>query len=113
MAAYEPAVFLIIYELIEHVLLAEKLSVVIGRADMKTGFQPDVDLTRYGAQKHGVSRAHARLHRHGAHFFIADLCSDNGTFIEGKRLTPDVPYVLGSGEELALGCLKVKVLFSQ
>jgi hypothetical protein len=110
--AYKQAIFLVIQDFVERVLFVEKLSAVIGRADMKTGFLPDIDLTRHGALVHGISRAHARLHRQGAHFYITDLCSDNGTFIGGKRLTPDVPNLLGSGDELVLGCLKMKVLHS-
>jgi predicted component of type VI protein secretion system len=53
------------------------------------------------------------LHRHGAHFYLTDLSSDNGTSIAGKRLAPDVPYLLRSGDELTLGCLSMKVLFPQ
>ena len=111
-ASHEPTIFLVIHDFVERVPLLEKLSAVIGRADLKTNFLPDVDLTRYGARAQGVSRAHARLHRRGLHFYISDLCSDNGTFIGGKRLVPDVPYILGSGEEVVLGCLKARVLFS-
>jgi hypothetical protein len=109
-AACEQVVFLVIRGLMERVLLTETQSVVIGRADLNTGFQPDVDLTPYGARGRGISRAHARLHIHQKHLYITDLGSDNGTFIGGKKLSADVPYQLRSGDYVVLGCLNVRVI---
>jgi|FLYN01.1.fsa_nt_gi hypothetical protein len=111
-ALCERVVFLVIRGLVERVVLTDKLSVIIGRADLKTGFHPDVDLTPYGARTRGISRAHARLHRHDTQLYVTDLSSDNGTFIAGKQLTPDVPFALRSGDEVTFGCLNVKVLFA-
>jgi hypothetical protein len=105
------AVLLVIRGLMERVVLADMQSAVIGRADLNTGFQPDVDLTPYGARARGISRAHARLHVHHRHLYVTDLGSHNGTFIARKRLVPDVPYQLRSGDDLALGCLNMKVIF--
>ena len=40
----------------------------------------------------------------GSQFFIEDLGSANGTFINGQlRLTPKKPHVLVSGDEVKLG----------
>ncbi len=110
-AMCEQVVYLVIRGLMEEVWLTEKQSAVIGRADLNTGFKPDLDLTPYGARVRGISRAHARLHVHDNHLYVTDVGSDNGTFVAGKRLSPDVPYQLRSGEELILGCLNVKVIF--
>jgi len=110
-AICERVVFLMIRGLMERVSLVDKTSLVMGRADHNTGFKPDVDLTPYGARVRGISRAHARLHVHKRHLYVTDLGSDNGTFIAGKRLVPDVPYQLRHGDELVLGCLNVKVIF--
>ena len=107
----EQAVFLVMDGQTTSVPLAEKPSVVIGRADSKTGFRPDVDLTAHGALVRGISRAHARLYRQGSHLYVADLSSANGTFVGGVRLTPDIPYRLRSGDQLTLGCLNIRVLF--
>jgi hypothetical protein len=108
----EQPIFLVMDGQTERVLLTEKPSVVMGRADKRTGFQPDVDLTSHGALVRGISRAHARLYRHGSHLYVADLSSANGTYVGGIRLTPDIPYRLRSGDELTLGCLNIRVLFS-
>ena len=107
----EHAVFLVIGGQSERVSLADKPSVVLGRADSTTGFRPDVDLSPHGARLRGISRAHARLYRQGSHLYVTDLSSANGTLVGGIRLTPDIPYRLRSGDELTLGCLNIRVLF--
>lgn len=56
--------------------LAEK-SLTIGR-------QPDVGLL---LNEGGVSRKHARITNEGNRFFLEDLGSSNGTFVNGQRLT--------------------------
>lgn len=96
----------------EHILLADDKSVVLGRMDHRTkGFQPDVDLTPYGATMRGVSRIHARLFMQDKHLYVADLHSTNGTFIAGKRLPPETPTRLNNGSEMLLGSLMIQVVF--
>jgi pSer/pThr/pTyr-binding forkhead associated (FHA) protein len=96
----------------EHLTITEDLSVIIGRADLKMrGFQPDVDLSPYGAHTRGVSRVHARLFLENKRLFIADLYSTNGTYIAGKRLEPNDPYRLHNGVEVLLGSLMMQVVF--
>ena len=104
-------IWVFIRGLVETIDLSNKPCVVLGRSDMYAGFQPDLDLTPYGGRTRGVSRAHVRLHRQGEHLYATDLSSDNGTFIGGRRLVPDVPYMLRSGDEMKLGSLNVRVLF--
>lgn len=95
----------------EQVALHEDQPVTVGRLDLSTGFRPQVDLTPYDAQKRGVSREHVRLHLSESHVYVTDLGSSNGTFIAGKRLTPNLPVMIHNGDELLLGSLAVKVLF--
>lgn len=104
-------VLLMIRGMIERILLKDDLSVVIGRTDLNARFNPDVDLTTYGAIDRGVSRAHARLHLEDGHLYITDLGSTNGTFVSGNRLEPNEPHMLHKGEELLLGRLPVQILF--
>jgi hypothetical protein len=75
----------------------------IGRWDADNGIFPDVDLDAYDPDSK-VSRKHARIvHRNGA-FFIEDLGSTNGTFLNrGRRLLPGTPQVLNEGDEIIVG----------
>ncbi|MEW6732378.1 MAG: protein kinase [Acidobacteriota bacterium] len=83
--------------------LLEKTSSLIGRTDTNRGIYPDIDLTPY--DKEGkVSRRHALIHRDGNKYFIEDLASTNGTFVNNKlRLQAKQPQELNGSDELRLG----------
>jgi len=83
----------------------------IGRLDAASATFPDVDLTNDGGLEKGVSRRHAKITRRGNEVLIEDLGSVNGTFVNGKRLTPYLPHPLHSGDELQLGKLALRVTF--
>jgi hypothetical protein len=92
--------------------LPSRDTLVIGRFSTDDGdFQPDVDLTLFGALNKGVSRRHLKLSRKEALVFVTDLGSTNGTFVNGHRLMPNLQRVLRSGDELRFGYLKVKIHF--
>jgi len=76
---------------------------LIGRLDPNRGIRPEVDLSKYDPAAR-VSRRHAKIVAQGSQFYIEDLGSANGTFINGQhRLTPKKPHALVSGDELKLG----------
>jgi len=80
-----------------------KDSVDIGRLDPDSGVWPDIDLTQDdpGTQ---VSRKHARIVFRDGKYFIEDLGSTNGTFVnKGPRLAPGMPQQLRSGDEIIMG----------
>jgi len=80
-----------------------KDSMNIGRLDPDSGVWPDIDLSQDdpGSQ---VSRKHARIFFEDSKYFIEDLGSINGTFInKGPRLTPGKPQELKSGDEIVMG----------
>lgn len=83
----------------------------IGRLDPASASFPDIDLTSDGGLEKGVSRRHAKITRRGSEVFIEDLGSINGTFLNHKKLTPYLPQVLKSGDELQLGKLILRVSF--
>jgi hypothetical protein len=85
--------------------------VIIGRLDPASDCFPEIDLTSDGGLKKGVSRRHAKITRRGNEVFIEDLGSMNGTFLNRKKLTPYLPQVLKSGDELQLGGLILQVSF--
>lgn len=85
-------------------------NIIVGRgSDIPGDSQPDVDLTRYGADEKGVSRRHLQIRYKGYLTYAVDLGSSNGTFHNGKRLTPQRESLLHNGDELQLGSLKIKV----
>ena len=82
---------------------------VLGRLDATRGVFPDIDLTPEGGLEGGVSRRHARVHKQKTQFFIEDLGSANGTFLNGQRLTPYLPHPLHDGDEVQLGRVRIRV----
>ena len=56
----------------------------------------------------GCSKLHARVARTGGKFFLSDLGSRNGTFVNGKRVSPSKvesaePVEIGHKSELQIG----------
>jgi len=82
---------------------------VLGRLDATRGVFPDVDLTPDGGLEGGVSRRHARIQRQRTQFFIEDLGSANGTFLNGQRLTPYLPHPLHDSDDLQIGRIRLQV----
>jgi pSer/pThr/pTyr-binding forkhead associated (FHA) protein len=75
----------------------------IGRWDADGGIFPDVDLDADDPEAK-VSRRHARIMRRDNKYFIEDLGSTNGTFINrGRRLLPGDRQPLHDGDEIIVG----------
>jgi hypothetical protein len=75
----------------------------IGRWDADSGIFPDVDLDADDPEAK-VSRRHARITRRNGQYFIEDLGSTNGTFINrGRRLLPGDRQPLHDGDEIIIG----------
>ena len=83
----------------------------IGRLDPSTATFPDLDLTEDQGQEKGVSRRHAKITRKGAMLFLEDLGSVNGTYLNGKRLTPYLPHSLKNEDEIRLGKMRLRIYF--
>jgi pSer/pThr/pTyr-binding forkhead associated (FHA) protein len=75
----------------------------IGRWDADGGVFPDVDLDSDDPEAK-VSRRHARITLREGQYFVEDLGSTNGTFVNrGKRLMPGVRHELKDGDEIIVG----------
>jgi hypothetical protein len=75
----------------------------IGRWDADGGIFPDVDLDAVDPEAK-VSRRHARILMSGGQYFIEDLGSTNGTFVNrGRRLAPQCRHQLRDGDEIIVG----------
>ena len=87
-------------------------SVVFGRRSGIAGdTEPDVDLNPFGAAEKGVSRQHIKIQYKSPLFYVTDLGSSNGTWLNGRRLVPNSGRPLRHGDELRLGQLKMSVRF--
>jgi len=74
--------------------------VVVGRLDPVQPLAPDLNLEPYGGGSAGVSRQHARLLRRSDGWYIEDLRSTNGTYLNEVRLLPYRPVRVRSGDLL-------------
>ncbi|XHR80227.1 MAG: FHA domain-containing protein [Gloeotrichia echinulata GP01] len=64
--------------------------------------QPDIDIS-YLQNADVVSRIHAQIKVEGNNYFIEDLRSSNGTFLNDSKLEPINPYRLNLGDRIDFG----------
>ncbi|GBC81285.1 Oxoglutarate dehydrogenase inhibitor [bacterium HR10] len=77
--------------------------VMLGRWDAEHGIFPEIDLDEDDPEAK-VSRRHARIFYREGQFWIEDLGSLNGTFVNrGPRLHPHQPVPLRHGDEIIVG----------
>lgn len=77
-----------------------------GEGRLQIGRGRDNDIVLPDPQK-GVSRAHAELRYENGHYVIVDLQSQNGTWIDGRRVDRgEVPI----GSEIAIGAYRLTLL---
>lgn len=76
---------------------------IIGRWDADNGIFPDVDLDAFDGEAK-VSRRHARVKLKEGKYYIEDLGSTNGTYVNrGRRLLPGNVHPLNDGDEVIVG----------
>jgi hypothetical protein len=79
---------------------------LVGRADPRSGFNPDFEMSSLDAHR-SLSRRHARVGREGEGFFVCEESRvANGTFVNGTRLKVGVPQKIQDGDELSFGQIK-------
>ncbi|MEW6286745.1 MAG: FHA domain-containing protein [Chloroflexota bacterium] len=71
----------------------------------------DIDPTKHDTKKI-ISRRHAMIQRKNDQFLLYDLNSRNGTFVNGKRISSQSPYVLKPGDVVEFGSGGVKLTFT-
>jgi serine/threonine protein kinase len=72
---------------------------------------PTLDLEPHGGSQAGVSRHHARIYRSGSQWFIEDMNSTNGTFVNETMLTPGQPIPLANGSQVR--CSRLILVFHE
>ncbi|RME74955.1 MAG: FHA domain-containing protein [Chloroflexi bacterium] len=86
---------------------SHRSELVIGRA-YKDNI-PDIDLGPYGGSKAGVSRRHARLLFQDGQWFLEDLASTNGTFLNGIKIAPHQLVVFKDGDRIRCGQVELQL----
>ncbi len=75
---------------------------VIGRKeDTVDGFIPN---------NRSVTREHCKITRNGSQYSITDLKSSYGTYVNGKKLQPEVPLSIAIGDQVTLSNVKFQVV---
>lgn len=108
---YYDALILYIAGQKQSLVLEHAEQVILGR-QIEPQNAPVIDLVDYGAHNLGVSRQHACISHSDQRYFIHDLQSANGTFVNEKRLEPEEPCQLHNGDLVRLGQLLLFVYFN-
>lgn len=86
-----------------YVRLPEQGMIILGRHEAGLGNPPDVDLTHDQQGVLSVSRHHARLRIENDAHWLEDIGSTNGTFVNGRCLTPGEKVKLAPGDQILIG----------
>ncbi len=105
------AIRFVIHSSSRQVTLGLQKKIHLGRGDPRRGAHPELDLTDDGGTEAGVSRLHAVVSATMQGISIMDLGSVNGTWVNGYRLEPNLPYALNDGDRLELGDQEIHVFF--
>lgn len=85
-------------------------AVSVGRFDTGKGVrQSDVE---FAPTVKSVSRSQARIEKQGEQFFLIDLGSTNGTYLNGVRLAPSMPTAIKSGDCVGFSDKGVDYIFN-
>ena len=87
----------------EPIILRNKVSITIGRADRQRNAVPTLDLSGENALALGVSRLHAKILYIDSRFHLKDMGSTNGTWLNQMRLDAYQMVPLDHGDEIRLG----------
>jgi pSer/pThr/pTyr-binding forkhead associated (FHA) protein len=93
--------------------LAGRTEYTLGRVAEGQPILPDVDLSGFDAYAQGVSRLHAAIKVVNQRVTVVDLGSSNGTRVNGQKISPNFDYPINHGDIIALGKLKIQVLFQR
>jgi hypothetical protein len=86
-----------------HIPLVDQPQILIGREDDVSGIYPEIDMTPHRGEEGGVSRQHAQLIHEGDAWFVIDLDSTNGTYLNGDEVTAKTRQPLNDGDRLGFG----------
>jgi serine/threonine protein kinase len=82
---------------------------LLGRTRTQEGHRPDFDMSFYDPEGY-VSRRHAHIVRAKNGYFIVDLGSSNGTYVNDGLLPPQHPRLLHNGDQITIGEVVIQFL---
>lgn len=91
------------------VILEDVATIVLGRGSDSPPGVPFLDLSILGDLALGISRQHARISFNDGQFWLEDMHSTNGCWLNRKRVVAGVPYPLSTNDSLWLGPMKMTV----
>jgi len=83
----------------------------IGRLSRVGDSNITIDLNPYYGAELGVSRYHAEIIYNDSKYYIKDMGSTNGTWVNGKKLPPYRQILLNDSDQLRLGHFTMLVKF--
>jgi pSer/pThr/pTyr-binding forkhead associated (FHA) protein len=84
--------------------------VLIGRDHPSNRRQPEVNLTDSDGLSKGISRLHATIRHDANGWWLIDLGSSNGSWLNRKHVAPSTPHRLGEVNEVRLGRLDFRII---
>jgi serine/threonine protein kinase len=90
----------------EQIPVENKSELIVGRAYKKS--TPDIDLGPHGGIQAGVSRRHSRFVRKGSDWFVEDLGSTNGTFVNGAKIPSNQLASVKKGDKIRFGQIELE-----
>jgi hypothetical protein len=112
-AKQEKTIFQIALALAGHaepIVVRNTATITLGRADRQRNAIPTIDLSDDNALLLGVSRLHAKILYMDGNFYIKDMGSINGTWLNNLRLEPHQLVPLERGDNIRLGRLTMNVI---
>jgi hypothetical protein len=85
-------------------------SIMLGR-EISGDNSSQINLSQYNAFFLGVSRQHVVIEISGSSYFVRDLESTNGTWLNERKLVPHDAYPLHTGDLLRLGQMGLYIYF--
>ena len=87
----------------------QKTPFLLGRARFEESYRPDFDMSFYDPEGY-VSRRHAQIIKARNGYFIVDLGSSNGTYVNNRPLTPERARRLHNGDRVEIGEVVIQFL---
>lgn len=104
-----PCIMLYLPDGLEPVQLHNIAVVTLGRSDKNKKTQPMLDLNANHAKLLGVSRIHAEIFYRDGNYFVRDLESTNGTWVNNHKLENHEEIQLSDGDSLRLANLMIQI----
>lgn len=94
------------------IIIADEDVIRIGRKDAANNAYPTLDLSDYFGKELGVSRYHAEIIHNNGSYYIKDMGSTNGTWLNTTKIHPYSQTPIHDSDQVRLGHLTMLVKFN-